>query len=61
MELEKTNTDNDSKKKKALTDVKAIEEKLAKHESLVKKTKQNKPKQRNIKMATERTVYNPFR
>lgn len=59
MELEKTNTDNDSKKKKALTDVKAIEEKLAKHESLVKK--QNKPKQRNIKMATERTVYNPFR
>lgn len=44
MELEKTNTDNDSKKKKALTDVKAIEEKLAKHESLVKK-KQNKTNQ----------------
>lgn len=46
MELEKTNTDNDSKKKKALTDVKAIEEKLAKHESLVKKnkTKQTKTK-----------------
>lgn len=44
MELEKTNTDNDSKKKKALTDVKAIEEKLAKHESLVNKQKQTKTK-----------------
>lgn len=35
MELEKTSADNDAKKKKALTDVKTIEEKLAKQENLV--------------------------
>lgn len=35
MELEKASTDNESKKKKAQTDVKAIEEKLSKQESLV--------------------------
>lgn len=35
MELEKVSADNDSKKKKAQTDVKAIEEKLSKQESLV--------------------------
>lgn len=35
MELEKASTDNESKKKKAQTDVKAIEEKLGKQESLV--------------------------
>lgn len=35
MELEKSSADNDSKKKKALTDAKATEEKLSKQESLV--------------------------
>lgn len=35
MELEKASTDNETKKKKALTDVKAVEEKLNKQESLV--------------------------
>lgn len=35
MELEKSSAANDSKKKKALTDVKSIEEKLNKQESLV--------------------------
>lgn len=39
MELEKTSADNDSKKKKAITDVKATEEKLAKQEILVNKEK----------------------
>ena len=40
MELEKASTDNESKKKKAQTDVKAIEEKLSKQESLVWPQKQ---------------------
>lgn len=35
MELEKTSTDNETKMKKALTDVKAIEEKFNKQEALV--------------------------
>lgn len=39
MELEKVSADNDSKKKKALNDVKTIEEKLAKQDSLVNKKK----------------------
>lgn len=42
MELEKASADNDSKKKKALTDVKATEEKLAKQETLVTKKKKNR-------------------
>lgn len=40
MELEKASTDNESKKKKAITDVKAIEEKLSKQETLVWQQKQ---------------------
>lgn len=36
MELEKTNADIESKRKQALTDVKTIEEKLSKQESLVR-------------------------
>lgn len=47
MELEKTSADNDSKKKKALTDVKTIEEKLAKQENLVSRIKRKTKRKKN--------------
>lgn len=56
MELEKTIADNDSKKKKALTDVKTIEEKLAKQENLVSRINGNqKKKHENQNKTTKKT------
>lgn len=46
MELEKTSADNDSKKKKALTDAKNTEDKLNKQENLVMQKKAIAPTKR---------------
>lgn len=60
MELEKISADNDANKKKALTDVKTIEEKLAKQENLVSRIKRRNREEKHEKQyeTTETNIKN---